>query len=154
MRRSISALLLLLATASLSTAQQDGRSTTTALSRARGYDPLLQWAAIWGDAERRGVYTCDEWKRYAGKLFDQADRKHRGFIDASEFDAIRKADPMLKDADLGYFDDNRDGRLSRAEFVDKPNPFFARYDKKHTCRVTIDDISDDAADKSRKGKAR
>jgi hypothetical protein len=48
---------------------------------------------------------------------------------------------MFRDADLAYFDDNRDGRLSRAEFVNKPNPFFARYDKKGTCRVTLDDIS-------------
>ncbi len=37
---------------------------------------------------------------------------------------------MFKDADLGYFDDNRDGRVSRGKFVDKPNPLFARYDKK------------------------
>ncbi len=31
--------------------------------------------------------------------------------------------------------------MSRSEFVDKPNPLFARYDRKGTCRVTYDDIS-------------
>jgi len=35
----------------------------------------------------------------------------------------------LKDADFAYFDDNHDGRVSRDEFVRKPNPLFARYDR-------------------------
>ena len=83
----------------------------------------------------------------------EADRNHDGYVDAQEFEAIRKAHAMFKDADLGYFDDNRDGRLSRGEFVDKPNPLFARYDKKGTCRVTFDDIAA-AAEKSLKGGAR
>jgi hypothetical protein len=143
MRKSICTLLLL-AAASGAAAQQGGRGETTAASRARGYDPYLTWASVWGDREGRGVYTCEEWKRYVGKLFDQADRNHDGFVDAKEFESIRKADPMFKDADIGYFDDNRDGRLSRAEFVNQPNPFFARYDKKGSCRVTLDEIMDAA----------
>jgi hypothetical protein len=56
-------------------------------------------------------------------------------------------------ADLGYFDDDRDGRLSRGEFVDKPNPLFARYDKKGTCRVTLDDIAN-ASEKTSKSRTR
>lgn len=147
MRRSIWTLLLLLAASSLCAGPQGSRAETTATLRARGYDPLVMWASVWGDTDRKGVYTCEEWKRYAAKLFDQADRNRRGFLDAREFEAIRKADPMLKDADIGYFDDNRDGRVSRSEFVDKPNPFFARYDKKGKCRVTLDDITDAAAQK-------
>jgi hypothetical protein len=35
----------------------------------------------------------------------------------------------LKDADFAYFEDNHDGRVSRDEFVSKPNPLFARYDR-------------------------
>jgi hypothetical protein len=46
-------------------------------------------------------------------------------------------------------DSNR--RLSRSEFVDKPNPFFARYDRKGTCRVTLDDLSDEPATKQKPG---
>jgi len=143
MRKSI-CLLLLLAAASGASAQPSSRETSTAASRTRGYDPYLTWASVWGDREGRGVYTCDEWKRYVAKLFDQADRNHDGFVDAKEFEAIRKADTMFKDADIGYFDDNHDGKLSRAEFVNQPNPFFARYDKKGTCRVTLDEIMDQA----------
>jgi hypothetical protein len=144
MRRWISLALLLLA-ATGAAAQQSHRSEmTTSASRARGYDPYLTWATVWGDRQGRGVYTCEEWKAYVGKLFDQADRNHDGFVDGKEFEAIRKADSMFKDADIGYFDDNRDGKLSRAEFINQPNPFFARYDKKGTCRVTIDEIMDQA----------
>jgi hypothetical protein len=152
MRRSIVMLALLVGAASLAAAQQSKHSETTAVSRARGYDPYLTWASVWGDTERKGVYTCEEWKRYVTKLFDQADRNHDGFVDVKEFESIRKADPMFKDADIGYFDDNRDGRLSRAEFVNQPNPFFARYDKKGTCRVTLDEIMDAANSAAARGR--
>jgi hypothetical protein len=152
MRRSIFSLALVVGASSLAAAQQSKPSETTAVSRARGYDPYLTWASVWGDTERKGAYTCEEWKRYVTKLFDQADRNHDGFVDAREFESIRKADPMFKDADIGYFDDNRDGRLSRAEFVNRPNPFFARYDKKGTCRVTLDDIMDSANASAARGR--
>ena len=139
---AICALFLLFAAAHSAAAQQSGRSETTEVSRSRGNDPFLAWATVWGDPQGRGVYTCEEWKRYAAKLFDDADRNHDGFVDAKEFESIRQADKMLRDADLAYFDDNHDGRLSRAEFVNKPNPFFARYDRKRKCVVTLDEISD------------
>ena len=143
---------LLAATAGAAAQQGSRGETTTAASRARGYDPYLTWATVWGDRQGRGVYTCEEWKAYVGKLFDQADRNHDGFVDAKEFEAIRKADPMFKDADICYFDDNRDGKLSRAEFVNQPNPFFARYDKKGTCRVTLDEIMDQANAEAPRGR--
>ena len=70
----------------------------------------------------------------------------KGEIEMSSVIAIRKADPVLKSADLAYFDANRDGRVSRSEFVDKPNLFFVRYDRKGACRVTYDNIMDVAAE--------
>jgi len=139
---AICALLLLAAAADFAAAQRSERSMTTEAARSGGNDPFLAWATVWGDPQGRGVYTCEEWKRYAAKLFDDADRNHDGFLDAKEFDLIRQADKMLRDADLGYFDDNHDGRLSRAEFVNKPNPFFARYDRKRKCVVTLDEITE------------
>jgi EF-hand domain pair len=158
MRKTVWVLLLLVAATHVAGAQQNQQvEKSFAAARARGYDPLLTWASIWGDQERQGVYTCEEWKRYAAKLFDQADRNRDGFVDAKEFESIRKGDPMLKDADLGYFDDNRDGKMSRAEFVNKPNPFFAQYDRKGTCRVSLDDVMEatEAAMKARqKARAR
>jgi EF hand domain-containing protein len=151
MRGSIYLLVLLVA-ASAAAQQATRGETSTSASRARGYDPYLTWAQVWGDRQGRGVYTCEEWKSYVGKLFDQADRNRDGFLDAKEFEAIRKADSMFKDADIGYFDDNRDGKLSRAEFVNQTNPFFARYDKKGTCRVTIDEIMDQANAQAPRGR--
>jgi len=131
--RSVGAIAAFLAALVLS-------SSTTRQASAQGSDPFIAWASRWGDPNHQGVYTCEQWKKYATDTFNAADRNRDGFLDAREFEAIRKADPMFKDADLGYFDDNRDGRVSRSEFVEKPNPLFARYDRKGNCRVTLDDI--------------
>jgi hypothetical protein len=139
-RISALALVLLCCVTAFAVAQE--RKGTGTSARYYGSDPFVSWAAIWGDPKHEGVYTCEEWRQYATRVFNEADRNHDGYLDAQEFEAVRKADPMFKDADIGYFDDNRDGRVSRSEFVDKPNPLFARYDKKGTCRVTLDDIVD------------
>jgi hypothetical protein len=132
--------LVLMCSAMACAAAQERKSSVS--PRSYGSDPFVSWAAIWGDPNHEGVYTCEQWRQYATRVFNEADRNHDGYLDAQEFEAVRKADPMFKDADIGYFDDNRDGRVSRSEFVDKPNPLFARYDKKGTCRVTLDDIVD------------
>jgi hypothetical protein len=109
--------------------------------RSSREDPFVRWAVVWGDPKHEGVYTCDQWKSYAAGLFDKADRNHDRFLDAMEFKAIQQADTMFKEADIGYFDDNRDGRVSRSEFVDKPNPLFVLYDKNGDCKVTFDEIA-------------
>jgi len=121
-------------------------SSDASSRRSTGNDALVAWAMVWGDVGRAGVFTCDEWKRYATKLFNDADKNRDGYLSAEEFKAIRSADPMLKNADLAYFDDNRDGRVSRSEFLDKPNLFFAKYDRKRECRVTFDTIMDVVAE--------
>jgi hypothetical protein len=54
---------------------------------------------IW-DANRDGVYTCDEWKGYLERVFVLADRNHDGKLDASEFATVRKAGGMLAEAGL------------------------------------------------------
>ena len=106
--------------------------------------PFLSSASSW-DINGDGIYTCDEWKLFINKIFDKADKNHDGYVDAKEFKAIQDADPVFRDADLSYFDDNRDGRLNRGEFVDKPSPFFLRYDKNHDCRVTPDELAGSSA---------
>lgn len=123
-------------------AAQD-QATTSAPAAAS--DPLVAWARIWGDTKGKGVFTCEEWKQYAAKLFNQADRNHDGYLDVKEFEYVRKADPMLKDAEFAYFDDHRHGRVSRSEFTDKPNPLFTSYDAKGTCKVRLEDIAKPSA---------
>ena len=150
--RGVACVLSLLTALAWPAAGQERKSTTSAWNAAS--DPFVAWAAIWGDPNHEGVYTCEQWKAYATRVFSAADSNRDGYLDAKEFEGVRNADPMFKDADLAYFDDNRDGRLSRNEFVDKPNPFFARYDRKGTCKVMLDDLTDEPATKQRPGAQR
>jgi len=105
---------------------------------------------IW-DANHDGVYTCDEWKKYADRIFTSADRNHDGKLDPSEFETVRKADLTLADADFGYFDENQDGKITRQEFVDKPSAFILRFDRNGDCRVTADEIKAGSAPKAPQG---
>jgi hypothetical protein len=103
-------------------------------------DPIIASLMNW-DFNHDGVFTCENWKRYMTQLFNRADKQKRGFITANEFEAIKAADPMFANADFGYFDEQKKGRITRSEFVDRPSPFFARYDTKHTCRVARNEIN-------------
>jgi hypothetical protein len=94
---------------------------------------------VW-DANHDGVYTCGEWKSYLDRMFNLADRNQDGHLDAKEFDTVRKAAPMLADADFGYFDENQDGKITRSEFVTKPSEFILSNDKNGDCRVTPDEM--------------
>jgi hypothetical protein len=107
---------------------------------------------VW-DANRDGVYTCDEWKSFADRLFSSADRNLDGKLDPSEFATVRKADVTLADADFGYFDENQDGKITRKEFVEKPNAFILRFDGNGDCRVTGEEIRAANAPKGPQGPA-
>jgi EF-hand domain pair len=107
---------------------------------------------VW-DANRDGVYTCDEWKGFADRMFSSADRNHDGKLDPSEFATVQKADATLADADFGYFDENQDGKITRKEFVDKPSAFILRFDRNGDCRVTGDEIRAANAPKGPQGPA-
>jgi hypothetical protein len=105
------------------------------------------------DANRDGVYTCEEWKSFVDRLFTSADRNRDGKLDPSEFATVRKADATLADADFGYFDENQDGKITRKEFVDKPSAFILRFDRNGDCRVTGDEIRAASAPKGPQGPA-
>ncbi|WP_050043747.1 EF-hand domain-containing protein [Bradyrhizobium sp. LTSPM299] len=103
------------------------------------------------DANRDGVYTCDEWKGYLGRAFDRADRNHDGILTSAEFEVVRRMGSALADADFGYFDENQDGKITRSEFVGKPNEFILQYDKNGDCRVTPEELKDTGTDQKRPG---
>ncbi len=96
---------------------------------------FLTAAASW-DANRDDVVTCDEWKAYAGSIFDAADRNKAGALTPDEFKTLESNDRMFSVADFKYFDVNGSGRLDRAEFVDRPNPAFQLADADKDCRLT------------------
>jgi hypothetical protein len=116
------------------------RPLAFAQSAASRTDAMLNnGPPIW-DANHDGVYTCEEWKVFMDRLFKSADRNRDGNLNRAEFDAVKKADPTLADADFGYFDENQDGKISRSEFVDKPSVFILRFDKNGDCKVTPEEI--------------
>ena len=96
---------------------------------------FLSAAGGW-DRNRDGVVTCDEWKVYAGELFDSADANRDGTLDRTEFQKIIGTDRMFATADFSYYDGNGDGKVERTEFVDKPNRAFALLDKGNECKLT------------------
>jgi hypothetical protein len=134
---SISVLALLLG-ANIGVAYAQSRNATSG-SAAGSDDLIVSTAGLWGGT--LGVYSCDQWRRYVTDLFNRADRYHRGYIDEKQFKIIKYASPIFAKADFGYFDDNGDGRVTKSEFVDKPSEFFLRFDKRHDCRVTPDEMS-------------
>jgi len=104
-----------------------------------GPDAVLATASEWGGAG--GVYTCEQWKQYLERMFRLADKRKRGFIDAQDFEIIPRASPVFHAASFDYFDMAGKGRVTRAEFLAFPSPFFARYDKKKSCRVFQEELA-------------
>jgi len=101
---------------------------------------FLSAAGNW-DLNHDGVVTCDEWRQYAGELFDAADTNHDGFVDRTEYASIVSTDRMFQTVEFGYFDANGDGKLSRDEFVNKPNRAFVLLDKNNTCRLDASQVA-------------
>ena len=88
-------------------------------------------------------------------MFTLADRNRDGRLDPSEFAVIRKTGGVFVDADFDYFDDNKDGKITRSEFVDQPSQFILRFDKNGDCRVTQDELKGASASQKppdRRGK--
>jgi hypothetical protein len=100
---------------------------------------------VW-DANHDGIYTCDEWKSYLDRLFTLADHNRDGHLDPSEFKTVRQAGTTFADADFGYFDENQDGKITRSEFVNKPNEFILQNDKNGDCRVTPEEMKGTSTD--------
>lgn len=113
-------------------------------------DRLLLAAERW-DVNHDGVLTCDEWTQYASRIFRLADKESDGFLSPEEFRRLGKIDPIFADADLGYFDESRDGRVSLNEFTTKPNPLFLRYDLNGDCRITSQETNGKASTDKPKG---
>lgn len=96
---------------------------------------FLAAAGSW-DRNRDNSVTCDEWKAYAAELWDGADANRDGFVDSSEWGRVVAVDRMFVTADLAYFDANGDGKLTRDEMVNKPNPIFTLMDTSKTCSLS------------------
>lgn len=101
---------------------------------------FLSAAGNW-DRNRDGIVTCDEWKAYAAELFDAADTNRDGTLDRTEYAKVVSTDRMFETVEFGYYDANKDGKLTREEFVDKPNRAFALLDKNNECKLSASQVA-------------
>lgn len=101
---------------------------------------FLMAAGSW-DRNRDNVVTCDEWKAYATELFNAADASRDDALDSTEWAEVVKVDRMFETANLSYYDANGDGKVTRAEFVDRQNPVFRLMNAGDTCRLTGDQVA-------------
>jgi hypothetical protein len=101
---------------------------------------FLMAAGSW-DRNKDNKVTCDEWKAYATELFNGADASHDDMLDATEWPTLSKTDRMFDTANLDYFDANHDGKVTRAEFTDRPNPAFKLLDTANTCILSGSQIA-------------
>jgi hypothetical protein len=101
---------------------------------------FLSAAGSW-DTNRDGVVTCDEWKQYATELYNGADGNGDGTLDRTEYVKIINTDRMFQTVEFGYYDTDKDGKLTRAEFVERPNRAFVLLDKNNECKLIASQVA-------------
>lgn len=95
---------------------------------------LVRAARTW-DINQDGSVTCEEWRAYAGRLFSRFDADGDGYLTAHEYGAMATTDRLFEAIPFGYFDTNKDKRLSRAELANAPNAAFTLGDRNKDCAL-------------------
>jgi hypothetical protein len=62
-------------------------------------------------------------------------------IDRAEYGKIIATDRMFQTVDFSYYDANGDGKVARAEFVEKPNRAFVLLDKSNECKLSSSQVA-------------
>lgn len=101
---------------------------------------FLLAAGNW-DRNKDGVVSCEEWKAYAGELFNIGDSGRKGFVAKEDWAAIVKVDRMFETVDFSYYDRNSDGKIERAELVDRQSRVFELADRDKNCQLTTVELS-------------
>lgn len=117
-----------------------GCSAKTILSDATPVEAAFARAARTWDINGDGTVTCEEWRQYAGKLFDEADTARKGHLTPDDFRRLAGTDRLFDVANFAWFDADRDGRITRAELVDRPNPAFRILDRNGDCALGQDEL--------------
>lgn len=132
-----SAIIIALATAlplaACSSSPLSSIGAITGSNKVSETDRVFLMAAGSWDRNRDNQVTCDEWKAYATELFNGADASRDDALDETEWSEMIKTDRMFDTANLRYYDTNGDGKVTRAEFVDRPNPAFKLMDTSNSC---------------------
>ncbi|MBK9078480.1 MAG: histidine kinase [Hyphomicrobium sp.] len=131
----------LLPLAACSTSPLSSIGAITGSNKVSETDRVFLMAAGSWDRNRDNSVTCDEWKAYASELFNAADADRDDGLSTTEWSEMVKTDRMFQTVDHDYFDANNDGKVSRAEFVDRQNPAFKLMDTANTCVLSGDQIA-------------
>ena len=97
---------------------------------------FIRAAQTW-DLNHDGKVTCEEWRTYAASLFKEADSDHDGKLTREEFAKLPKIDRLFEVANFDYYDVNKQGYVTQADFVDRPNPAFAALDHDKRCVINL-----------------
>lgn len=133
---STAAVAAALSLAACSSSPMSAIGSITGTNKVSETDRVFLMAAGSWDRNRDNSVTCDEWKAYATELFNAADASRDDALDTTEWSEIIKTDRMFDTANHDYFDANNDGKVTRAEFVDRPNPAFKLMDTGNTCALS------------------
>lgn len=128
-----------MAAAALLTAACSGAGVNP-FAKASGPELVFVSAAQTWDMNRDNVVTCDEWKQYTAELFAPADRDGDGALTAEEWKGLVAQDRLFETAGMGFFDRNGDGKVTREELAETPNPAFALLDRDKDCRITSNEM--------------
>jgi Ca2+-binding EF-hand superfamily protein len=96
------------------------------------------------DANHDGYVTREEFKASRAAQFARLDRNGDGVATLSEFPRLAKSNrPKARTlkAVITHADQDGDGRVTRAEFVDGPVPLFDRADRDHDGRLSRDEVA-------------
>jgi len=106
---------------------------TTSPGLKEGVNGAFIRAAPTWDLNHDGNVTCEEWRQYALSVFKEVDLKRDGKLTPDEFEKLVKIDRLFLTANFAYYDSDKKGYVTQADFVDKPNPAFLELDKEKTC---------------------
>jgi hypothetical protein len=90
---------------------------------------FIRAAQTW-DLNHDGKITCEEWRTYAASLFKEADSDRDGKLTREEFAKLPRIDRLFEVANFDYYDVNKQGYVTQADFLDRPNPAFAAHHDK------------------------
>jgi Ca2+-binding EF-hand superfamily protein len=103
------------------------------------------------DANHDGMVSRDEWKAYQERVFDVMDKKKTGFLTPEEF-FMSADDNVIPFATLAYskglrtkemfakIDADKDGKISKQEFVDYQMKVFDTMDTKKAQQLGVADF--------------
>lgn len=108
------------------------------------------------DTNGDGVITREEFHAARERLFVRLDRNGDGYIDKDDMSrrlaGRQKAQERLADL-VTQLDQDGDGRVSKAEFVDGPTPLFDRADTDHNGELSKEEVAAIRAELAKAGAA-